>query len=269
MDSEDCERLLAQMNCGQKCLLRGLISASKDQNRDVYKESVQKTNNLKGITKGRDLRSTLGQLFNKQMGRMNHQETDKGLNAGLSNVDVAGPSNIASPNQSQKCKMKGKGKYPAKGPIKRKVKEYRLRVVGLRKMCSKAPVGTTRESLMKSVWVRENALAEEVTRKICEAFNWNYDRSTIQYMYANERYLRAANLEDVENADCWDSEAVRVLMGSGCLYVVRKVQEVEHVKVDEGATSDDEDDVHLVPLKESDINMANDLPSKVGYYVAI
>ena len=66
-------------------------------------------------------------------------------------------------------------------------------------MCSKAPVGTTRESLMKSVWVCENALAEEITRKICEAFNWNYDRSTIQYMYANGRYLRAANLEDVEN----------------------------------------------------------------------
>lgn len=93
-------------------------------------------------------------------------------------------------------------------------------------MCSKTPVGAARDSMMKSVWVRESAVADEVARKIREAFNWS-DSSVIQYLYANGRYLRVANLEDVENADSWDSDAIRALMGSGCLYVVRRVH-VQH-----------------------------------------
>ena len=239
-NNKDCERLLAQMNC----LLQGLISASKDQKSDIYKESVHKTN--KAITKERYLHSTLGHLFNKEMSRMSHQETNEGLIAGASHI--AGPSNIATPDLSQP--QKRKGKYPAKGPIKRKVKEYRLRVVGLRKMCSKTPTVTVRESMMKFVWVRENALAEEVTKKICKVFNWNYDTTTIQYMYANGRYLRAAMLEDVENAESWDSETVRVLMGAGCLYIVRKVQEIEaeHVEVKSSSSTSD-DDEHLSVVK--------------------
>ena len=95
------------MNCGQKCLLQGLISASKDQKQNAYKEGLQKT--TWAITKGKDFRSTLGQLFNKQM---SHQEVDEGL--------VPGPSHTASGSLPQKRKIKGKGKYPAKGPIKKK-----------------------------------------------------------------------------------------------------------------------------------------------------
>lgn len=243
MDSTDCESLLSQMNCGHRCLLRGLISASKDQKRDVYKETLQKTK--QAITKGKDLRSTLGHLFNKKMSH--HEDSDE-----------AGPSRV-SPGTSQSHKIKGKGKYPAKGLIKRKVKEYRLRVVGLTKMHSKTPVGTLRESMMKSVWIRENSFPDEVARKICEAFNWDYVTNTIQYMYANGRYLRKANLEDVENADSWDSEAIRVLMGSGCQYVVRQVQEDQRVEVDKnGSYAHDDVDVDV-----------NDLPSnlKVGYII--
>ncbi len=33
--------------------------------------------------------------------------------------------------------------------------------------------------------------------------------------------MRAASLDDVENATSWDAETVRALMGSGCLYVLR------------------------------------------------
>ena len=54
---------------------------------------------------------------------MSHQKT----------TDEAGPSQTGvSPSYttSQSHKIKNKGKYPTKGPIKRKVKEYRLRVVG-------------------------------------------------------------------------------------------------------------------------------------------
>jgi len=114
---------------------------------------------------------------------------------------------------------------------------------------------------MKSIWVRENAQPEEVARKICEVFNWN-NTSGIQYMYANGRYLRVAKLEDVENADSWDADAVRVLMGTGCLYVVKRVQEEVYV---ESSTVDDDgdDDDIVVPLNQQS-DVANDLPSKVG-----
>ena len=105
---------------------------------------------------------------------MSHRETDE-----------PGPSHAAGPSHNALSQnRKGKGKYPAisKGPVKRKVKEHRLRVVGLTKMCYKMPVGAMRESKMKSVWIHENAVAEEVARRICETFNWNYDTSSIQYM---------------------------------------------------------------------------------------
>ena len=77
--------------------------------------------------------------------------------------------------------------------------------------------------------------------------------------------MRKAKLEDVENADSWDSEAARVLMGSGCLYVVRIVQEDEHIEVDEKNTCDDDDDIHFVPVNQKgDVDTGNNLPSQVG-----
>lgn len=259
-DNADCKGLLAQMNCGQKCLLQGLISASKDQKQNAYKEGLQKT--TRAITKGKDFRSTLGQLFNKQM---SHQEVDEGL--------VPGPSHTASASLPQKRKIKGKGKYPAKGPIKRKVKEYRLRVVGLKKMCSKTPVGAVKEAMTKNVWIHESAVAEEVARKIREAFNWS-DTTIVQYMYANGRYLRHADVKDVENTESWDSDAVRALMGSGCLYVVKGIQNTESTSVlvetnEKGNTdeddNDDDDDIHhpFPSCKVSD-NVAYGLSSRVG-----
>lgn len=162
-------------------------------------------------------------------------------------ADEPGPSKaITGTPQSQKS---GKGKYPAKGPIKRKIKEFRLRVVGLTKMSSKMPVGSLMQAMMKTVWMRENSFADEVTRKICETFSWDHDTSTIQYMYANGRYLRKASLEDVENADSWDSEAIRALMGSGCLYVVRQVREDQDVEVDTSSACahDADDNIQLLP----------------------
>ena len=38
---------------------------------------------------------------------------------------------------------------------------------------------------------------------------------TLQYMYANGRYLRPATLKDVENAQDWDVETVQALVGNG------------------------------------------------------
>ena len=208
VESDECGQLLAQLNYGQRCLLQGLISACKvpEKQEDLYKESMhQATHAVKLPAKDRGLRTTLGELFNK---KLRPQPTDD-----------AGPSH-GQPN-------KRKGKYPMRGPIKKKIKEHRLRIVGLRKFCAKTPTGVLRESLTRNIWIRENANEEEVLGKIWEAFNWS-DEYRVQFMYANGRNLRLATLQDVENCEgSWDAETVRALMGSGCLYALRECQVVD------------------------------------------
>ena len=117
------------MNCGQHCLLRGLISTASHELPSLYKSTDQKVADVN--SKGNNLRATLGKLFNRKT-----TENPESV--------APGPSN---------SKRKGKGKFPMKGPVKRKVKEYCLRVVGLTKVCTTTPTGSERESLMKDVWV--------------------------------------------------------------------------------------------------------------------
>ena len=191
------------MNTGQKCLLRGLIRAGTNQpENDVYEAASNKTCDV--VSRSKSLRSTLGKLFNRRVpDRHENEDFEPG------------------PSTSQKTRKRdGKGKYPLRGPTKRKVKEHRLKIVGLKSASSHAPVGAERESIMKAAWVRETASAEEVAKKIKEALGWN-SLWDLQYMYSCGRYLRPATLEDVENATCWDITTVKALMGSGCLYVSR------------------------------------------------
>ena len=66
-------------------------------------------------------------------------------------------------------------------------------------------------------------------------------------MYVNGRYMRPANLADMENASCWDAETVKVLMGSGCLYVLRGAVHVspeepeDDVNAEEGIKKEEHD----------------------------
>ena len=196
LDSPEVDEISTEMNCGQRCLLRGLISTASQELPSLYKSTHLKVADVS--TKGKNLRTTLGKLFNRKPNE--HTESV-----------ALGPNN---------SKRKGKGKYPMKGPVKRKVKEYRLRVIRLSKECTTTPTGPERESLMKDVWVRECGQANELSKKICDAFCWE-ETTTVQYMYANGRFIRPATLKDVENAEDWDVETARALMGSGCLYVTR------------------------------------------------
>ena len=47
------------------------------------------------------------------------------------------------------------------------------------------------------------------------------DPKIVQYLYAQGKNLRKADLSDVENAESWDLDTLRALMGSGALYVVK------------------------------------------------
>ncbi len=128
------------------------------------------------------------------------------------------------PAYNQRKGRKGKGKasgviIKGKGPSKRKVKECRLRVVWVLPGCTRTPVD--RERRMKEVWVRATADATEVQSRIREEWKWN-SKQQIQYKYAQGKTLQPAKLGDVENADGWDCESVKALMGSGFLYISKE-----------------------------------------------
>ena len=201
------------------------FSASKI---NVYDTASQKAGDI--VSKTKNLRTTLGKLFNRPKVATTPDDNDD------THDFLPGPS-FRQPAR----KRKGKGKYPAKGAIKRKVKEYRLKIIGLKEIASCTPIGAERESLLKNVWIRETASAEEVQRKICEEFHWSRYWN-VEYMYASGRYLRPATLKDVENSDSWDAPTVRALMGSGCLYVSRIPTEKSVDKPDSGG-SDTETEV--------------------------
>lgn len=76
------------------------------------------------------------------------------------------------------------------------------------------------------MWVCVDASEESIYKKIREAFTWDQS-STIKYMYVQGKCMRPASLDDIENADSWDFESVRALMGNGCLYVVQENKPVE------------------------------------------
>ena len=56
--------------------------------------------------------------------------------------------------------------------------------------------------------------------KLIHELGW-HESKNIQYLYAQGKNLRIAQLCDVENAESWDLETLRVLMGSGALYVLK------------------------------------------------
>ncbi len=199
---------MQSMNCGQKCLLRGLVRAacsSKDDTDNAYKAATSKAS--EAVAKSRNLRATLGKLFNRKV------ESD--------DLNDAGSSSDFQPSP-QLRKRSSKGKYPMKGPVKRKVKEYSLKVVGFKYLPTSTPAGALKESMTKTIWAREGSNAEVMEDKIKEAFGWSKSYK-LKFMYSSGRHLRPANLRDVENSDSWDLPTIKALMGSGRLYVTRYV----------------------------------------------
>ena len=223
MDEADCQELLEDFNYGQRCLLRGLVKAAKAEtpgaDDDSYSSGIKRSG--EAVSKAKSLRRTLGKLFNKpgmaddQPGpsfqRSDFPSSKKRPFAAAEDDDDFQPSRP----------VHSKGKY---GPIgktaKRKIKEIRLKVVGLDEYRTNTPTGSERNAFTRTIWVRETGTADDVEAKIKANFGWRHD-CAIQFMYASGRHLRKATLDDIENATSWDVSTVRALMGNGCLYVVK------------------------------------------------
>lgn len=217
--------LLDQLNYGQKCLLRGLVrlcrtesgSSSKDGD---YGKVIEKVKSIRTKGKKSSIRSKLGQLF-----RFDPVSTSANVEESGSDSDDFQPVALKHPPSSKKrkttaCPPSRKGKHPA--PAKRKVKEYRLKVVVLPLTATRIPPPSKKE--VYEVWICATANEEEVMGKIQTVLGWGKEVK-LQYLYAQGRNIRPATLNDIEGADTWDFDTVRALMGNGCLYI-SKVTEV-------------------------------------------
>ncbi len=170
--------------------------------------------------KGISIRSKLGQLFHFNLASSNagSSKVAGAQETGSDSDDFQPvPLNRAPRPMKKKSSVStatraGKGKQPAK----RKVKEFRLKVVALPRMMSQIPVPSERR--VHEVWVRATSSGDEVAGKIQSVLGW---KEKPQYLYAQGKNIRPASLSDVEGADSWDVQSIRALMGSGCLYVVK------------------------------------------------
>ena len=239
--------LLEQLNYGQKCLLRGLIQLCRTQSGDSgsstrkvhgvdYGAVTEKVQHIGSkAKKGSSTRTKLGQLF-----RFNPASSKAGSSKVASAAKVTSAEETGSDSddfqpvplnrEMRKRLLKkksvvstatcavtpppksGKGKQPAK----RKVKEFRLKVVALPRMMSLIPAPSERR--VHEVWVRATASGDEVSGKIQSVLGW---KEKPQYLYAQGKNIRPASLSDVEGADSWEVQSIRALMGTGCLYVVK------------------------------------------------
>lgn len=244
MEEGGCESLLNSLNFGQKCLLRGLIKTARTETMSDNSDNScsASTSNLyspcfkrsgEAANKSKSLRNTLGKLFHKKRVLPDNQPGPSTLcssSGGLHEISKRRALSAEADNDlddfepSRFTCSKGKGRgFPmsSKGKTtKRKIKEIRLKVVGLENYRNTTPIGSDRESMMKTIWIRETGSATDVEDKVRECFGWDHSFN-LQFMYASGRNLRKATLDDIENATSWDVSTIRALMGNGYLYITR------------------------------------------------
>lgn len=202
--------LLDQLNYGQKCLVRGLCrteSGGSSKGGD-YDKVIEKVQNIRTKGKKSSIRSKLGQLF--RFDPANTSSVAASVQGSGSDSEEFHPTMLKDPPHSKRRKKSfsavgrppsRKGKYPAK----RKVKEYRLKVVALPQPATRIPPPS--EKQVHEVWVCATASEEEVIGKIQTKLGWSKQEKP-KYLYAQGRNLRPATLNDIEGADTWDIETI-------------------------------------------------------------
>ena len=168
-------------------MLKGLVTLSREENggnnvqsSGTYSTSAEKTKDA--VSKAKSLRQTLGKIFNK-----NSFEASCASN--VENVGVKNKRPLPDEDDFEPTPLRyrGKAKYSQSQRTKRKIKEIRIRVVGLDSPRSTISVGDERDKLIKTIWVREIGSDRDVVEKIMSAFGWS--DCDIEYMYASGRHL--------------------------------------------------------------------------------
>ena len=223
--SPDASLFVDLLNYGQKCLLQGLVKLlNKPESageKGPYSTGASKAAALSTASKSSSLKEKIGKMFHLDTGS---RSSDFQPTPSYPKVKKSGTKRAAPISG-------GRGK----GPMKKKVKQMKLKIVGLPKMSKHTPTGTYRDQLTHYVWINLDASEEEAKEKIVDVLGWRYSRN-IQYLYAQGKNLRKAMLSDVENAESWDLDTLRALMGSGALYVLKPPE----LESDSESNSDDD-----------------------------
>ena len=209
--STDASLFVDLLNYGQKCLLQGLMKLMKkeevqggESSRNPYSAGASKAASLSALNKCGSLKEKIGRMF--------HLNTpgEKRERSSESFEPVASFLKAKKPHAKRKA-CEGCGKS---GPVKKMVKQMKLKIIALPKMSKCTPTGTYRDQLTHHMWINIDA-SEEETREDSQ-LGWR-DPKMVQYIYAQGKNLRKADLSDVENAETWDLDTLRALMGAGCM----------------------------------------------------
>ena len=79
----------------------------------------------------------------------------------------------------------------------------KMKIIALPKMIKRTPTGAYHNQLTHHMWLDMNASKEEMRERVADVLGW-HDPKSVQYLYAQGKNLRKAELRDVENAESWD-----------------------------------------------------------------
>ena len=240
--SSDAAIFVETLNYGQKCLLQGLVKLLNKSNPiseiDEEGSKVSNTGHSNPYTSGSSSAASLA---------TNTSSTIKDKIGKLFNLGgVRNTKHVFKPAhqiQLSQGKRQVLSRSKGKGPLKKKVKQMKLNLVALPTMLRRTPTGAFRSKLTQTIWINKDASEEETQKKIVEQLGCK----SVSYLYAQGKNLRKAELSDVENADSWDMETLRALMGNGSLYVVKNPTETSVSDYDSDSTLDQD------VLSESDV----------------
>ena len=203
LDSAESSHLLSLLNYGQTCLLRGLV-------RNLQVDSPYATAASKVATVVN--KSNVAVSLKEKIGKLFHQQGPSGSGTGsqLSQAASAESFDPHTPLRGKKRKSNS-----GKAPMKKKVKQTKIKIVALSQFSKHTPAGSNRDKLTYDLWINNNASQLDVKQQIIREVGWE-SVDNVFYLYAQGRNLRPAHLDD---ATSWDLESLKALMGSGALYV--------------------------------------------------
>ena len=215
LESADAKSFIGLLSFGHKCLLRGLVKMASTVSGTCspYDAGAYKAASLAMNGKSSSFKERIGKLFHYG-GPKKEDASEDFLPTPLFSKKPIAKTGVKRKGGESTCKL-GKG-----GPMKKKIKQVKLKVVGLpNTVIKRTPTGSICEDMTQHVWLNLGAPDTEVEQAITTAFGWRNRK--IVFMYAQGKNLRVANLADVENSESWDLDTVRALMGSGSLYVAK------------------------------------------------
>ena len=209
----DCpqgEQILKQLTYGQQCLLKALVEALLKE--DSESSSSSTVPYINGAKKAVSLASNKGSLKEK-IGKLFHfgAGSSSAVGSSTSKLKLTTTTSDEDSFQPMPAYSRSKGKRSIKrkgataeilmekGPVKKKVKQVVLPVVGLQEYCNRTPTGAARSKLTRDVWISTGSSEVVVKSKIAESFGWE-NTTHIGFLFAQGRSLRRASLSDVENS---------------------------------------------------------------------